>query len=145
VFSDPANAVAHFAVCLPPELVAALDLSKATHVPGSWVDEALRDRHSGVVHSVPFRSACSAGADANDGQTESVLLHTIWEHQSTVDEMMSFRLEFRPSFVAISAVRSRQRPFAADRRARLESERIGTRRACSRSGLASTPGSACRP
>jgi predicted transposase YdaD len=74
VFSDPANAVAHFAVCLPPKLVAALDLSEAKHVPGSWVDEALRDRHSDVVHSVPFRSACSAGADALDGQTEGVLL-----------------------------------------------------------------------
>ena len=86
VFSDPSNAVAHFTVCLPPELVSALDLSKAQHLPGSWVDEALRDRHSDVVHSVPFRST-----GATDGQTVSVLLHTIWEHQSTVDEMMSWR------------------------------------------------------
>jgi hypothetical protein len=75
VFSEPANAVAHFAVCVPPELVAALDLSKAQHVRGSWVDEALRDRHSDVVHSIPLR-----GTGATDGQTESVLLHTIWEH-----------------------------------------------------------------
>jgi hypothetical protein len=37
VFSEPQNAVSHFAVCLPPKLVAALNLSKAQHVPGSWV------------------------------------------------------------------------------------------------------------
>jgi len=35
VFSDPNNAVAHLEVCLPPALVAALDLSEAQHVPGS--------------------------------------------------------------------------------------------------------------
>jgi predicted transposase YdaD len=86
VFSEPRHAVAHFAVCLPPALVAALDLSKAQHVAGSWVDEALRDHHSDVAHSIPLRST---GAD--DEQTEGVLLYTIWEHQSTVDAMMPLR------------------------------------------------------
>ena len=86
VFSEPANAVAHFAVCLPPELVAVLDLSKAQHVPGSWVDEALRDHHSDVAHSIPLRST-----EAAKGQTESVLLYQLWEHQSTVPPMMALR------------------------------------------------------
>ncbi|MDX9724578.1 MAG: Rpn family recombination-promoting nuclease/putative transposase, partial [Myxococcota bacterium] len=71
---------------LPPELVAALDLSKAQQVPGSWVDDALRDHHSDVAHSIPLRST-----EAADGQTESVLLYQLWEHQSSVPPMMALR------------------------------------------------------
>jgi len=92
VFSEPENAVAHFEVCLPPALVAALDLSKAQHVPGSWVDDALKDHHSDVAHSIPLRSADStAAADDADADAESALLYTIWEHQSTVDLTMSLK------------------------------------------------------
>lgn len=86
VFSEPTNAVAHFAVCLPPDLVAALDLEKAEHVPGSWVDEALRDHHSDVAHAIPLRSTGAA-----DEPTKDVLLYQIWEHQSTVPRMMALR------------------------------------------------------
>lgn len=97
VFSEPENAMAHFEVCLPPALVTALDLSKAQHVPGSWVDEALKDHHSDVAHSIPLRRADAADiADAtdvadNDTDAESALLYTIWEHQSTVDLMLPLR------------------------------------------------------
>lgn len=86
VFSDPENAVAHYEVCLPPELVAVLDLANAQHVPGSWVDDALRAHHSDVAHTIPLKAADDTGANAGD-----VLLYTIWEHQSTVDQQMALR------------------------------------------------------
>jgi hypothetical protein len=50
------------------------------------VDEALRDHHSDVAHSIPLRSAGTP-----DGQAGEVLLYTIWEHQSTVDPLMALR------------------------------------------------------
>jgi predicted transposase YdaD len=86
VFSEPKNAVAHFAACLPPALVAALDLSKAQHMPGSWVDESLREHHSDVAHVIPLKSS-----DGDEAQTQSALLYTIWEHQSSVDRLMALR------------------------------------------------------
>ncbi|MDY0001507.1 MAG: Rpn family recombination-promoting nuclease/putative transposase [Polyangia bacterium] len=86
VFSEPRNAIAHFAVCLPPALLAALDLSRAEHVPGSWVDEALKDHHSDVVHAIPVR-----GAGADGARPRTVLLHTIWEAQASVESFMALR------------------------------------------------------
>jgi predicted transposase YdaD len=85
VFSEPANAVAHFERFLPAEITAALDLGCAQHVPGSFVDEALSERHTDLLYRIPWRR--EPGREGNE-----VLLFVIFEHQSTVDPMMAFRM-----------------------------------------------------
>ena len=56
VFSNPENAVEHFRVLLPPAIVQALALEQAEHVPGSWVDEVLREHHSDLLFAIPFQT-----------------------------------------------------------------------------------------
>ncbi len=73
VFSEPANAVAHFESFLPAEITAALDLGRAQHVPGSFVDEALSERHTDLLYSVPWRQ------ESGDADHE-VLLYVLFEH-----------------------------------------------------------------
>ena len=85
VFSEPANAVAHFERFLPAEITAALDLGCAQHVPGSFVDEALSERHTDLLYRIPWRR--ESGREDHE-----VLLFVIFEHQSTVDPMMAYRM-----------------------------------------------------
>lgn len=85
VFSEPANAVAHFEGFLPAQITAALDLSQAQHVPGSFVDEALSERHTDLLYTIPWRSE-------PDAEGREVLLYVIFEHQSTVDSLMAYRM-----------------------------------------------------
>lgn len=65
---------------LPRALVARLDFATLTLRPGSYVDEALRERHSDLLFSIL----------TTEGQP--LLLHLLFEHQSTVDALMVFRL-----------------------------------------------------
>ena len=85
VFSEPANAVAHFERFLPAEITAALELGQAQHVPGSFVDEALSERHTDLLYRIPWRQ--DSGREDHE-----VLLYVIFEHQSTVDPMMAYRM-----------------------------------------------------
>lgn len=85
VFSEPANAVAHFERFLPAAVTAALDLANARHVPGSFVDEVLSERHTDLLYRIPWRSAPDEGG-------REVLLYVIFEHQSTVDFLMAYRM-----------------------------------------------------
>lgn len=85
VFSEPANAVVHFESFLPAEITAALDLASAQHVPGSFVDEALSERHTDLLYRIPWRQE-------SDKADHEVLLYVIFEHQSTVDSMMAYRM-----------------------------------------------------
>lgn len=55
IFSNPVYAAGELASVLHPELVAALDLSKLVLVPGSFVDEAMQQRHTDL--SRPDRPA----------------------------------------------------------------------------------------
>jgi len=85
VFSEPENAIAHFGAFLPAEITAALDLSQAVHEPGSFVDETLRERHTDLLYRIPWKKGFGEG-------DREVLLFVIFEHQSTPDPMMPFRM-----------------------------------------------------
>jgi predicted transposase YdaD len=85
VFSEPKNVIAHLEGFLPPEVTAALDLAKATHEPGSFVDEALKERHTDLLYRIPWRQ--NSGEEGRE-----VLLFCIFEHQSSVDSMMPYRM-----------------------------------------------------
>jgi predicted transposase/invertase (TIGR01784 family) len=78
-FSHPASAGAEIRALLPAALVQQLDLSTLRQRHGSFVDQALSERHTDRLFSVEL-----AGAE--------VLLYFLFEHQSTVDPLMPVRL-----------------------------------------------------
>jgi predicted transposase/invertase (TIGR01784 family) len=80
VFGVPANAVSQLRAVLPPDLTSRLDLDRLTRVPASFVDEALRWRHSDLLFSAPL----------NDGRDAYVFV--LVEHQSRADPLMAFRM-----------------------------------------------------
>jgi len=79
IFSQREHAAGELACVLPKALVERLDFSTLTLLPSSFVDEALGDSHADLVYAV------------RAGEHE-VLVHLLFEHQSTVDERMPFRL-----------------------------------------------------
>jgi len=85
VFGQREHAVDHFQRFLPSKMVGALDLAGTESVPGSFVDEALTERLSDLLFRIPLRHA------PEGGPSES-FIYLLFEHQSTVDDMMAFRL-----------------------------------------------------
>lgn len=79
-FSDPAHAVGVLTSILPPPLVQRLDLTDLRLETGSFVDQALTERHSDLLYSAPIIGGRRA------------LLYLLFEHQSRVDPMMAYRL-----------------------------------------------------
>jgi len=79
IFSQVEHAAGELSCVLPPELAARIDFSTLTLLPASFVDEALGSSHADLVYSARI-----------DGR--EALLHLLFEHQSTVDEWMAFRL-----------------------------------------------------
>lgn len=79
VFGCSEHAIAHFRAFLPPSVQSTLDLSTADLCPGSFVDEALRDRHTDLLYRVRAAEA-------------EVLVYLLFEHQSTCDPLMPYRL-----------------------------------------------------
>jgi predicted transposase/invertase (TIGR01784 family) len=79
VFGVPANAVAQLRAVIPPDLAGHLDLDRLTRVPASFVDEALRWRHSDLLFATPL-----------DGRDAYV--YVLVEHQSSRDPLMAFRM-----------------------------------------------------
>ena len=79
-FSDPERAAEELRAVLPPALVATVDWSSLALVPGSFVDDALGQRHSDLL----FRVRVHGGGDA--------LVYLLFEHQSTADPLMPWRL-----------------------------------------------------
>jgi hypothetical protein len=79
IFGVPANAASQLDAVLPPDLVRRLDLGRLASVPGSFVDEALRWRHSDVLFTAPLD-----GYDA--------FVYVLIEHQSSDDPLMAFRM-----------------------------------------------------
>jgi predicted transposase YdaD len=79
IFAVPANAASQLRAVLPPELAARLDLARLAPVPGSFVDEALRWRHSDVLFTAPL--------DGHDA-----FVYVLVEHQSSDDPLMAFRV-----------------------------------------------------
>jgi predicted transposase/invertase (TIGR01784 family) len=82
VFTDLENARGQLQALLPPALVEQLDWSTLRVEPGSFVDEALKERHSDILYSVRFRA---------DPQV-TAFLYLLFEHQSGPDHWMPFRL-----------------------------------------------------
>ena len=81
-FSDLENAAGELRVALPPALAAALDWSTLSLESTSFVEAALGKRFSDLLFSVTL-------VGAPDRQ---VFLYLLFEHQSTPDELMAFRL-----------------------------------------------------
>ena len=85
IYSHPENAAAHFETFLPSTIVNALDLTAAELVPGTFVDDSLPGRRTDLLYRIPRRNAPGEG-------DRDVLLYVVFEHQSTVDRMMAFRM-----------------------------------------------------
>ncbi|MBX7196344.1 MAG: Rpn family recombination-promoting nuclease/putative transposase, partial [Sandaracinaceae bacterium] len=79
VFSSPEHAEAELRAVLPARLARRIDWSTLALAGGSFVDEALKERHSDLLYSVRLEG-------------RPLLLYLLFEHQSTVDERMAFRL-----------------------------------------------------
>ena len=75
----PANAASQLRAVLPEGLAARLDLGRLAPVPGSFVDDDLRWRHSDVLFTAPLD-----GRDA--------FVYVLVEHQSSDDPLMAFRV-----------------------------------------------------
>ncbi len=71
-FSQVELAAEELRCVLPPELLADLDLASLTLESGSFVDEALRERHTDLLYSLEL-----------DGR--SARIYVLFEHQSSVD------------------------------------------------------------
>lgn len=78
-FSDVEEAAPLLRSVLPADLAARVEWSTLKLVPGSFVDEALSDRHTDLLFQAKV-----------DGQL--YLLYLLVEHQSTVDPLMAFRM-----------------------------------------------------
>lgn len=79
VFGKPENAASQLRAVLPPELTVRLDLARLSLEPGTFVDEALKQRHTDVLFSAPL-----------DG--EDALVYFLMEHQSSNEHLMAFRV-----------------------------------------------------
>ncbi len=82
VFEDPACAREHFERVLSAEARRLLDLTTLELVPGSFVDEAFKARHTDLLFK----------ATARDGSEREAFVYLLFEHQSTVQSLMVFRL-----------------------------------------------------
>jgi hypothetical protein len=79
IFGVPANTASQLRAVLPPGIAGRLDLGRLAPVPGSFVDEALKWRHSDVLFSAPLE-----GRDA--------FVYVLVEHQSSDDPLMAYRV-----------------------------------------------------
>jgi hypothetical protein len=78
-FSRIEHATGELQAILPPGLTAQIDFATLTLCPGTYVDDDLRQRQSDLLFSAEI-----AG--------KKTLLYVLFEHQSTVDPLMLFRL-----------------------------------------------------
>ncbi|MBK8409998.1 MAG: Rpn family recombination-promoting nuclease/putative transposase [Sandaracinaceae bacterium] len=62
IFSNPEYAAGELASVLPPEFVAAIDLGKLVLMPGSFVDDAMKQRHTDLLPNAgrqPWLAPCA--------------------------------------------------------------------------------------
>jgi len=91
VYSRPAQAAAYLERFLPAGAVARLDLDRLELVAGSFVDDALAERHTDLLFRAPLQP--EAGGDiGTESAGQEALVYLLFEHQSTVDALMAFRL-----------------------------------------------------
>lgn len=79
MLSRPEHAASLLQQILPARIAARIDFASLAPCAGSYVDEALKERHSDLLFSVLLEG-------------RAALIYLLFEHQSTVDGMMSFRL-----------------------------------------------------
>ena len=79
VFSAPEEAAAWLAKVLPGELIDAASMDTLCLEPGSFVDEALGERHTDLLFSVEV-------------QGQRGFLYVLLEHQRAVDRLMAYRM-----------------------------------------------------
>jgi len=79
IFGKPEHAASQLRAVLPRRLTGRLDLGRLAQVPGTFVDEALRQRHTDCLFSAPL-----------DGQDAYVYI--LMEHQSKSDPLMPYRM-----------------------------------------------------
>jgi predicted transposase YdaD len=80
IFGDPAQAAQAIRAILPPRVAAHIDWDSLKAVHASFVDVLLKQRYGDLVFS----------ARLNDGR--EAFLWLLFEHQSTVDHWMSWRM-----------------------------------------------------
>jgi predicted transposase/invertase (TIGR01784 family) len=80
VFSRPEAAAEFFAVFLPMEIVALLDLSKIEQVKDSFIDPALQEHLSDLIYRVPMRSGSEA------------YIYALIEHKSSPDKWVGVQI-----------------------------------------------------
>ncbi len=86
IFSNPEYAAGELASVLHPELVAALDLTKLELVPGSFVDEEMKQRHTDLLLRAPLRGR------RRRGRPLYVYIYFVFEHLSWPDPLTPFRM-----------------------------------------------------
>jgi predicted transposase/invertase (TIGR01784 family) len=79
MLSRPEHAASVLRQILPASIAARIDFAALALCPGSYVDQALKERHSDLLFSTMING-------------RPALLYVLFEHQSRVDGMMSFRL-----------------------------------------------------
>ncbi|MCB9764075.1 MAG: Rpn family recombination-promoting nuclease/putative transposase [Alphaproteobacteria bacterium] len=80
VFGDPQHAAEHLRGALPAEVLAWVDLDTLERVERSFVDGELGEQHADLLFTVRLKG----GGEA--------LVYLLFEHQSTPDPMMPYRL-----------------------------------------------------
>jgi predicted transposase YdaD len=80
VFGQPEHARGALRSVVPPAVAEALDWPTLAPCAGNFVDPVLRERYTDVLFSVTWRGAGEA------------LVYVLFEHQSTSDPRMAFRL-----------------------------------------------------
>lgn len=78
-FSNVENAAAELRAILPEALLSQLDLSTLRLVPGSYVDARLASSQSDLVFAAELSG-------------KPVLIYILFEHQSSVEELMPLRI-----------------------------------------------------
>jgi hypothetical protein len=80
LLAQPEHALGALRTVVPPVIAEALDWPTLAPCPGNFVDDELRERHTDLLFSLAWRG----GGDA--------LVYVLFEHQSTSDHRMAFRL-----------------------------------------------------
>ena len=88
VFSEPAEAAGLLRVHVPQWLADTLDWSSLSLMPDSYVDDDLQASESDLLYTVEQRPGAAEPGDAR----RSLRLYLLFEHQSTPDRWMRFRL-----------------------------------------------------
>jgi predicted transposase/invertase (TIGR01784 family) len=110
IFSDPEHAAGELRHLLDPAFAARIVWSTLRLVSGSYVDDSLRGRHTDLL----FSARCTT--TNADGETVEVLIYLLFEHQSTDDPLMPFRLLLYVVRVWEKLVRETPSPPAVRRR-----------------------------